>query len=322
MSKRFGCLVLAFIFAGLLVSGALAVEQPRIGVLISDPRPHFQVDQKGFEMAMEQAGFEPKYTYKNAQGEASEAEAIAQQFVDEKFDLVHAIGTVAAQSAVKVIKSIPVVYSSVPDPVAEGIVPSMDAAGGNVTGVIDAWPFDDQINLYHRILPEAKRWGTIYNVEDQISVQAIDKARATMQQLGLELVEATFSGAEDAEAKVNEAAQSLVGKVDAIYIARDRTVASAFGRLARITNSQKIPLFTGYTFQVPLGAIAALGIDYVQVGITAGHRAGKILKEGISAGEIPSGEVEHYTLFISRRAAKNDGVTVPEEILQQADRVF
>ncbi|MBW1714156.1 MAG: ABC transporter substrate-binding protein, partial [Deltaproteobacteria bacterium] len=193
------------------MSGA---KEFKIGVTVIVSHPALEADQKGFEKALAEAGVKAKYDYQNAQGEMSNAQTIAQKFeTDKSIDLVHAIATPTAQAACKTIKSKPVVYSSVTDPVGAGLVKTMDAAGGNVTGVSDAWDIELQMNLYHQMLPQAKKWGTIYNAGDQNSVKSIGWTKEAMKKLGLELVEVTVSSSSE----VYTAAQSLVGRVDAVY---------------------------------------------------------------------------------------------------------
>jgi putative ABC transport system substrate-binding protein len=301
-----------------LASGPVAAKVYKIGVTVIVSHPALEADQKGFEKALEEAGVQAEYDYQNAQGEMSNAQAIAQKFAAEKVDLVHAIATPTAQASCKVIKNIPVVYSSVTDPVDAGLVKTMEADGGNVTGVSDAWPIERQIDMYHQLLPAAKKWGTIYNAGDANSVKSIEWTRKAMQARSLELIEVTISNSSE----VYTAAQSLVGRVDAIYITSDNMVASAFGSVTKVCDGSRIPLFVGNTDQVPQGAIAALGFDYFQVGYSAGKKAVQILKDGKKAGDIPSGLAENLTLYISLKAAEKQGVTIPQKYLDQADKVY
>lgn len=318
MKAKFAYIVIGLVLAALLMPGMVAAKTFKIGVTVIVSHPALEADQKGFEKALEEAGVMAKYDYQNAQGEMSNAQAIAQKFAAGGYDLVHAIATPTAQAACKVIKNIPIVYSSVTDPVDAGLVKTMKAAGGNVTGVSDAWPIDRQIDMYHKMLPKAKKWGTIYNAGDANSVTSIGWTKDAMKKRGLELVEVTISNSSE----VYTAAQSLVGRVDAIYITSDNMVASAFGSVVKVCDGAKLPLFAGNTDQVPQGAIAALGFDYFAVGHAAGKKAVQILKEGKKAGDIPSGLAEDLTLFVNLKAAGNQGVKIPQQYVDKANKVF
>ena len=289
----------------------------RIGVTTIVSHPALEADQKGFEAAVADAGLTVKYDYQNAQGEMSNAQTIAQKFLDDRVDLVHSIATPTSQAAVKVIKTLPIVYSSVTDPVDAGLVKTMGPAGGNVTGVSDAWPIQRQIDLYHQMLPSAKAWGTIYNAGDANSVVNIGKTRIAMNKLGLKLLEVTVSNSSE----VYTAAQSLVGRVDAIYITSDNTVVSALGSVAKVANRSKIPFFAGDTASVTQGASAALGFNYFQVGYSAGKKAVRVLK-GEDPGNIASGFAENLSLHVSLANTKKQGLMIDQKYINMAEKVF
>jgi putative ABC transport system substrate-binding protein len=239
----------------------------------------------------------------------SNAQAIARKFKGDSLDLVHSIATPTSQAIVKVITKTPVVYSSVTDPVDAGLVKTMGPAGGNVTGVSDAWPYEKQVKLHHEMVPSAKKWGTIYNAGDANSVKSMTWARAAMKKFGLDYIEVTVS----TSAEVHMAAQSLADRVDAVFIISDNTVVSAFESLVKVCNDKNKPLFGGGTESVPRGAIAALGFDYYQVGYTAGLKAVQILKDGKSAGDVPSSLTKQLKLVVNLKAAKAQGVTLDEK---------
>ncbi len=313
---------LALLLAAVVVAGPSVCEAKKfkIGVTVIVSHPALEADQKGFEKALKDAGLEAEYDYQNAQGEMANAQTIAQKFADDKsVDMVHAIATPTAQAACKVIKNKPVVYSSVTDPVGAGLVKTMaaDAANKNVTGVSDAWPIERQIKLYHEMVPKAKKWGTIYNAGDQNSVKSIGWTKEAMKKFGLELIEVTISSSNE----VYTAAQSLIGRVDAIYITSDNMVASAMQSVTKVANQNKIPFFVGNTDQVELGATAALGFDYFQVGYTAGKKAAAVLK-GKKPAEVASGQTEQLNLYLNLKSAKIQNVSISQDLLKKAKKVI
>jgi putative ABC transport system substrate-binding protein len=316
-ARRLPWIIVALTTVLFALDGVAVGQTYRVGVTTIVSHPALEADQKGFEKALSEAGLKVEYDYQNAQGEMSNAQTIAQKLVSDRVDLVHAIATPTAQAAVKVVKKIPIVYSSVTDPVDAGLVKTMGADGGNVTGVSDAWPIDRQIKLYHEILPGAKRWGSIYNAGDANSVVNIGKTREAMQGLGLKLVEVTVSNSNE----VYTAVQSLVGRVDAIYITSDNTVVSAFGSVGKVAAMNKIPLFAGDVDSVPNGASAALGFDYFQVGYSAGKKAAMVLK-GKKPGDIPSGYAENLSLHLSLVNAKKQGLKISDKYVKMAEKVY
>jgi putative ABC transport system substrate-binding protein len=318
MTKKLKCLCVAVMVVALMVPGAAMAKTFKIGVSVIVSHPALDADQKGFEQALKDNGIKAKYDYQNAQGDMSNAQAIARKFKGDNLDLVHCIATPTSQAIVKVITRTPVVYSSVTDPVDAGLVKTMGPAGGNVTGVSDAWPYDRQVKLHSDMVPSAKKWGTIYNAGDANSVKSITWAKAAMKKYGLEYIEITVS----TSAEVHMAAQSLANRVDAVFIISDNTVVSAFESLVKVCNDKNIPLFGGGVESVPRGSIAALGFDYFQVGYTAGLKAVDILKGGKKPGDIPSSLTKRLKLVVNLKAAADQGLKLDPKYVKMADEVI
>lgn len=297
----------------------------RIGVTKIVAHAALDADEKGFEAGLASAGFREgvnvSYDRQNAQGDLGKAQAIAQKFVDQKVDLIHSIATPTTQAVVKVAKNIPVVFSSITDPVSAGIVPKGSVPGNktgtNLTGVSDQWPVALQLQTYTEFVPKAKRWGTIYNPAESNSVLHIAAMRAAADKLGLKLVEVTIANSRE----VAQATESLIGKVEAIVITSDNTAVADLESIVKVCNENRIPLFAGDVDSVSRGAVAAYGLDYYLVGYSAGKKAALILK-GTKPGDIPWGPVEKFSLVINENAASLQGVTLSPELIKKADKVI
>ncbi len=311
-----------------LMPGQVWAADPKmlhIGVTKIVSHAALDADEKGFEAALASAGFKEgvnvSYDRQNAQGDIDKATAIAKKFASDQVDLVHSIATPTSQAVVKAISNIPVVFSSISDPVDAGVVPKDSAPGKktatNVTGVSDMWPVLLQMQTYAKFVPNAKKWGTIYNPAEANSVTHIKAMREAAKSLGLELIEVTIG----ASAEVEQAARSLVGKVQAITITSDNTTVANIDAIARVCDKNQIALFAGDVDSVPRGAIAAYGMDYFLVGYSAGKKAALVLK-GVKPGDIPWGPVEKFSLVINLKAARAQGVVVSAEWLKKADKVL
>jgi putative ABC transport system substrate-binding protein len=323
--KKLNVLLSIVIVFTSLASFAEDKKMIRIGVTQILSHQALDADQKGFEDALSGSGYKEgvnvTYDRQNAQGDMNKANAIAQKFMNDKVDLIHAIATPATQAVVKIAKNIPVVFSSITDPVAAGIVPKDSApgkkTGTNVTGVSDRWPVSRQMEMYAKFVPKAKKWGTIYNPAEANSVVHIKEMKEAATKLGLELVEVTITD----RSEVPKAMNSLVGKVQAIVMTSDNTAISNFEAIVKVCNEKKIALFTGDLESVAKGSIASYGMDYFLVGYSAGKKAVVVLK-GLNPGEVPWGPMEKFSLVINAGAAKMQGVTIPPEILKKADKVL
>ena len=316
----------------LIVSPVLSFAQektpkkiiPKIGVTQTVSYPDFDVDAKGFERALAEAGFKEGihivYDRQNAQGDVNHTQTIAEKFMNSDVGLIHSIGTSSSRAVMKIIKDIPIVFSSVTDPVYAGLIPKTIPAGRktgtNITGVSDRWPVTLQFEMYAKFFPKARKWGTIYNAGDPRSLIYIKEMRQAAKKLKVELIEVNISQSDE----TLPAARFLVGKVQTIYITYDHIALSSFEPIVKVCNEKKIPLFGGDLKCVTLGAMAAYGWDYFQIGHAAGKKAVRILK-GEKPGDIPWESGEKLVLLINEKAARAQGAIVPPELLKKADRV-
>jgi len=141
----------------------------------------------------------------------------------------------------------------------------------------------------------------------------IKEMKKAIGDMGGKLIEAHVSSS----AEVMQAAQSLVGRVDAIHITSDNTCVSAFESIVKVCNANDIALFAGDRDSTPRGATAAHGPDYFLVGYTAGKQAARILK-GEKPGNIPAGLASEYSLWVSLKNAKAQGVKLPVTLVTKA----
>ena len=213
-------------------------------------------------------------------------------------------------------KSVPVVYSAVTDPVAAKLVPSMEPSKTNVAGVSDVLALDKQIELIKQVVPGAKRIGMVYNPGEANSVVVVKELQKLLPGMGLTLVEAAAPRSVD----VSSAARSLIGKVDVIYTSTDNNVVSAYEALVKVGQDAKIPLVASDTDSVKRGAIAALGINYRDLGEQTGRMVVRILK-GEKPGEIKSETSSKLELFVNPGAAEKQGVKLSDALIKSAAQV-
>ncbi|WP_353148002.1 ABC transporter substrate-binding protein [Pollutimonas bauzanensis] len=282
--------------------------------------PALDAIKDGVQESLTKAGYTEakglKWQFQTAQGNTAIAAQIARKFVGDKPDVIVAIATPSAQAVVAATKTIPVVYSAVTDPVAAQLVKSMEPSGTNVTGVSDSLALEKQVELIKKVVPDAKRVGIVYNPGEANSVVVVKQLRELLPKSGLSLVEATAARTVD----VGAAARSLVGKVDVIYTNTDNNVVSAYEALVKVGNDAKIPLIASDTDSVGRGAIAALGVNYHNLGLQTGNLVIKILK-GQPAGELASETSDKLELYVNRTAAKKQGVTLTDAFIKSATKV-
>ena len=297
-----------------------SAQEKSVAVTAIVEHPALDAVRDGVQAALKEAGYESgknlKWQYQSAQGNTGTAAQIARKFVGDKPDAIVAIATPSAQAVVAATKSVPVVYSAVTDPVAAKLVPSMEASKTNVAGVSDVPALDKQIELIKQVVPGAKRIGMVYNPGEANSVVVVKELQKLLPGMGLTLVEAAAPRSVD----VSSAARSLIGKVDVIYTSTDNNVVSAYEALVKVGQDAKIPLVASDTDSVKRGAIAALGINYRDLGEQTGRMVVRILK-GEKPGEIKSETSSKLELFVNPGAAEKQGVKLSDALIKSAAQV-
>lgn len=214
----------------------------KIGVTQIVEHPSLDAAYKGFQAAFADAGIEAEFIYNTANGDNNANMSIAQKLVGDQVDLIFANSTPSAQAAKSATSDIPIVFTSVTDAMDAQLIDSMEAPGGNVTGTIDLHP-DTIANTIAFMKNElgATKVGTVYNSGEQNSVAQIAQVKQALTDAGLELVEASVA----TSAEVKQATESLVGKVDALYIVTDNTVVSALESVIDVAKANNLPTMVG-----------------------------------------------------------------------------
>jgi putative ABC transport system substrate-binding protein len=288
-----------------------AVQAQTVKVLSIVDHPALDAIRDGVRAELKAAGYDAdknlKWEYQSAQGNTGTAAQIARKFVGDQPNAIVAIATPSAQAVVAATKTVPVVYSGVTDPVAAQLVKGWGATGTNVTGVSDKLPLDKQVALIQRVVPKVKTVGMVYNPGEANSVVVVKELKELLAKQGLTLKEAAAPRTVD----IGPAAKSLIGN----------NVVSAYEALVKVANESKIPLVAADTDSVKRGAVAALGINYSDLGHQTGKVVVRILK-GEKPGAIASQTSDNLELFVNTSAAAKQGVTLAPELVKEAKTVI
>lgn len=326
--KRLSFLVSVLVIFTFLLTGCSSAQAKasskrkvyKIG--ISQIVEHSALDaaRKGFIDALASKGFKDKdnieIEFQNAQGDMPTAQTIAQNFVSQRKDLILAIATQSAQAAYNATKDIPILITAVTDPVSAGVIKSLDQPGTNVTGTSDAAPIDKQMELLKKLAPNAKKIGIIYNTSEANSEVQVDAAKRIAPEFGLEIVTAGVTTTND----VAQTLDSLLQKVDALYLPTDNTVVSSMPIVAAKTLAKKIPVIGAEGCQVDAGALATEGIDYYKLGFQTGLVAVDVLN-GKNPKDIPVTTLKDTELEINTDTAQKLGIEIPQDLMARAKLV-
>lgn len=294
-------------------------EMKKIGVIQLAEHPALDDSYQGFVDALAERGYADgeniKIDYNNAGGDISNCSTIADKLVNNSSDLILAIATPAAQAVAAKTDTIPVVGTAITDFAEAGLVDSNDAPGKNVSGSSDMNPIAEQLNLLKQLVPDAKKIGIMYcSSEDNSRVQA-EMAEAVCETLQLEWEEYTVSDS----SMIQSVAESMIGKVDAVYIPTDNLLAEAMKTVTGVTNENGLPCIVGEEGMVENGGLATYGLSYYNLGRMAGEMAANVLEGGdIGTMAVQNVAAADCTLCINTQAAEDLGITIPEELLAQA----
>ena len=308
----------------LLIPVLAAAGQPTISVNQFVEHPALDAVLKGFQDYLQDHNVAAKYNVHNAQANMATANQIGHQIMGESPDLILAIATPSSQACAQALKKagprmqkVPMLFSAVTDPLKAGLVADLTRPGANITGVSDMLPVAKHLGMVRDMMPNLKRLGFLYNAGEVNSKILVPLFQAEGRKMGCEIVEATVSKSSE----VYQAAKSLVGKVDAIFVPTDNTVVAALESAVKVCEQNKLPLFNADVASVERGAVAAMGFDYYKHGVQTGALAKRIL-DGADPAVTPVEYQQELQLHINLKAAKNMGLAIPEAMQQKADKIY
>ena len=293
---------------------------------ISQFAEHGSLDncREGFLEGLKEEGIEEgknlTVSVKNAAADQGTAKQISDSFVSDKVDLICAIATPSAQAAYNsaMDSEIPVVYTAVTDPVAAKLAKDDGTAVGNVTGTSDELPIKAQLEMIREMMPDAKKIGILYTTSEANSVSALAKYDDLAGDYGFEIVEKGISQTAD----ISLAADELLGEVDCLTNLTDNTVVASLATILDKANAKKIPVFGSEIEQVKAGCVAAMGIDYFELGKNTGAMAAKILKGEATAKDTEYIKTADSALYVNTEAADKIGMELDKDYIADAAETF
>ena len=298
-------------------------NQLKIGVMQFGEFTALQNCYDGFVDGLKEAGYVDgeniAINLKSAQADTANCPSIADALINDKSDLIFAIATPSALCVKEKTKDIPVLFSAVTDAVASELIESNEVPGGNISGTSDMNPVSEQIDMIKEVLPEAKTVAVFYCSSESNSKAQFELAKAQIEKDGMECLEKTISTIEDAQSVI----EPLKGKVDAIYIPTDNTIADAMTSVASYANNAGIPTFVGEPGMCEAGGTFTYGIDYFKLGQQTAKMAIEVLESDNPLETIKNMPVQFQTgdCLTAMNQASVDALKlkVPESIASKAE---
>lgn len=287
-----------------------------IGVIQYAPHPSLDNCTAGTLQGLEAAGFKDgengvTIDVKNAQGQGETGDMIAKNMVSSKYDLIIGVATPAAMSAYSAAKDsgIPTLFCAVSDPVAAGLVQSLEAPGNGTTGTADTLNLDGQLKMIRAMLPEVKSIGILYTTSEPNSVSNLKlfeelapKYDFTIQSVGIV-----------SESEVASGTAALIAKgVDCVNNFTDNNVVNNLSTLLHATDDAGIPVFGSEIEQVRNGCVASESLDYVALGVKTGEMAAQILGGADPSATAVSVVADSVPVY-SKANCDKFGITIPTD---------
>ena len=280
--------------------------------------------REGFLLGLAEAGFEEgknlTVLYENANGDGGMSTQIVSNFLSQDADLICAIATPMAQTAYGATKrtDVPVIYTAVTDPVIAQLAGEDKMPAGNITGTSDKLPVEEQLQMIRQILPDAKTIGILYSTSEVNSQSTLEEYKEAAPEYGFEIIESGVSGAAD----IPLATDNLLTQVDCLNNLTDNTVVSSLPMILDKANDKGIPVFGSEIEQVRIGCLAAMGLDYIELGKQTGRMAAQVLTGEAQASELPYEIIEEASFYGNSAVAEELGITLPEELTGSAAEMF
>ena len=292
----------------------------KAGVLQYVSHPSLDLIYKGIKDGLAEEGYKAddiKIDFMNAEGDQSKVATMSKQLVSNDNDVLIGIATPSAQGLAAATKDKPIVMGAITDPVGANLVKNLEKPGGNITGVSDHNPAKQQLELIKKLTPNVKTIGALYSSSEDNSKTQVEEFKKLAEEAGYKVEEYSVPSTNEIASTMNV----MTGKVDAIWIPIDNTIASAFATVVSSNKDAKKPIYPSATAMVEEGGLASVVVDQHDLGVATGKMAAKILK-GAKPEETPVEIFNKGKSVINKKNAKELGITVPEDALKEAGQVI
>ena len=259
------------------------------------------------------------FVFRTTEGKNERYSDLAVELVRLNVDIIVAGGNTGVRAAKKATSSIPIVMTSIGDPVGLGLVASLARPGGNITGLSQMSPdlTGKRVELLKEILPKMKRVAFIWDPENPGMRLRFEEAQVATRGLGIALQSIEVRNPNEMTAgfaaATKEHAEALMVPV---------SMSRYEKQIADFAKKERLP-WTCDTAESAeqAGCLMAYGPSYSDLHRRAATYVDKILK-GAKPAELPVEQPTKFEFIINLKAAKQIGLTIPPNVLARADRVI
>ena len=303
--------IMMFAFAGCSENINKEDSVLKIGIIQYMSHPSLDNCYNGIISALENSGIEYTVDYQTGSSSSADADCtnFAKNMVAANYDMIIAIATPAAKAAFAATDDteIPVIFCAVSDPIAAGLVESIEAPGYICTGTSDVLDLEAQVAIIKAMQPDVKSIGILYTSSEDNSITNLKNFKSVCDKENIEVVATAVQGASD----IPSAAEELASKVDCINNFTDNNVVNNLSVVLSAADKYGIPVYGYEEEQVVNGCLASISIDYVALGKVTGEMAVEVLN-GADASAMPVKTITEATPVINSSVLKKLGLSIPE----------
>ena len=288
-----------------LVTEAEEDGKYHIGILTYRRHGASEETVEGFEEEMRSLLGSEKVVFEevDADGDAQKCAEIATGFANSGYQLIFACGTEAVQNAGAAVNNIPIIGGCVSDYLLSSVVSSLDAPGGNITGVSSLGPIQEQMDLIERITPWPASVAIVSSGTETGSRFEAEVATQILDEKGISWKSFHAATEEDLRLQMKEAAENY----SCIYLPTDNFVASHMDIVRDVVLDTGILTVTGDYQMCADGGLCCCSIDYHEHGRKAAGMAYAVLEQDEEISRMAIQEETESQLFYNPVIAERIG---------------
>lgn len=296
----------------------------RIGLLAVVSREALSPRTTAFLHGMRDAGYTEGKNFvlegRFADGKSDRLIGLARDLAQIKVDLIVVLGVDAARAAQRATRSIPIVMAAAADPLGAGLIASLARPGGNITGLslISSDLGPKHLELLRAVSPKLDRVAVLLNPNNSSHRALLRNLLTAAQKTGVTIVPAEAGAAEDLEqafaTMTRERAKAVIVSIDLLFFSQRH-------RIAQLAAQRRLLSIFGYREPVEVGGLISYGQDINQFLRHSAVIVDRVLK-GTPPGDIPVEQPTLFELVVNLKTAKALDVTIPQQVLERADRII